>query len=295
MQLRPVSSRYLDLGGPLHVADYGGTGRPIVCVHGLGGAHVNWAPAARRLAEMGHVTAVDLPGSGLTPPAGRSAGLGPSRDVLDRYLESLGEPVTLIGNSMGGILALLQAALSPRTVDRLVLVSPAAPFSARHRPDPVVVGFFAIYLVPGMGRGLVRGRRTLIDPERVTRLILEICTSRPGRITADVLAAHVEIAVRRQHFPGIDRSFLEAARSLVSFVGNRTLYDRHVASVVAPTLVIHGDRDRLVPHHSSLRLQTLRPDWRVEVVPDAGHVAMLELPVTFGDLVAGWLGPTAAA
>ncbi|MGI9609095.1 MAG: alpha/beta fold hydrolase, partial [Acidimicrobiia bacterium] len=63
----------IDLDGPVHYADYGGDGSPMVLVHGLGGSHLNWLHVAHRLAERHRVVAVDLAGFGLTPPAGRKA------------------------------------------------------------------------------------------------------------------------------------------------------------------------------------------------------------------------------
>ena len=107
-------SRYLDIDGPVFVADFGGEGEPIVCVHGLGGSHVNWVPAAAGLAELGAVSAIDLPGFGLTPPAGRSTTVEANRRILDRYLRTLGRPVTLIGNSMGGAIAVRRLPGLPR-------------------------------------------------------------------------------------------------------------------------------------------------------------------------------------
>ena len=296
MPIEPFVSRYVDLGdGPVHVADLGGSGSPVVCLHGLGGSYVNWVAAAPYLTRLGQVLALDLPGFGLSPPAGRSATVSGARYSLGRYLETLGQPVTLIANSMGGAVAVRQAAEYPETVDRLVLVSPASPRVAGVALDPLVKALFAGYALPGVARVLVAGRRVAVDPAVISRWVLELCLARPERVAPDVFAQHVEVAGRRQHLPGVDGAFIEAARSVVAEVARRVPYDGRVAAISCPTLVIHGRQDRLVRPESSLRLAALRPDWDVRILEDVGHVAMLEVPATFGTLVHRWATDAVAA
>jgi pimeloyl-ACP methyl ester carboxylesterase len=279
-------SRYLDIDGPVFVADFGGEGEPIVCVHGLGGSHVNWVPAAAGLAELGAVSAIDLPGFGLTPPAGRSTTVEANRRILDRYLRTLGRPVTLIGNSMGGAIAVRQAARAPETVSRLVLVSPAAPWDlAVQAPDPLVGTMFALYVVPGLADLVMWWRRRVMTPEEVARWVLRLCAAHPDRIPRDVFEMHVRLAEQRQHIPGIDQAFVRAARSTVLTTLRQGAYDRDVAAVAAPVLVVHGAEDRLVPALAARRLGALRPDWRVEILDEVGHIAMLEEVDTFVGLV----------
>jgi len=111
-------SQILDLDGPVHYIDHGGRGSPMVLVHGLGGSHVNWLAVAPGLARRHHVYAVDLAGFGLTPLMGRSASMHASRRLLDGFIEQVSpdEPVTLVGNSMGGLITMLEAAEAPEKV-----------------------------------------------------------------------------------------------------------------------------------------------------------------------------------
>ena len=67
-----MEHRTVDLDGPVHYADFGGTGRPVVLVHGLGGSYANWLAVGPRLAALGRVYALDLAGHGLTPSLGRT-------------------------------------------------------------------------------------------------------------------------------------------------------------------------------------------------------------------------------
>lgn len=278
-------SRYLDLDGPVHVADLGGEGPPIVCVHGLGGSYANWAGTAPYLREFGHVTALDLPGFGLTPPAGRSATVEANRRLLHRYLASLDGPALLIGNSMGGAIALRQAAQAPETVERLVLVSPAAPWRFhRVRWDPPILALFIAYALPGLSSLMMAGRHRL-PPDKVAKMVLDILTAHPEQISRELVDMHVRLAEQRNHIPDIDRAFIRASRSVGLGAIRKSRYDRDVIAVSSPTLVLHGEKDRLVPVEAALRLKSLRPDWEIRILEDVGHVAMLEVPSEFGEIV----------
>src|SRR2546430_1919938 len=122
-----MRSRTIDLDGPVHYADFGGTGPTLVLVHGLGGSHVNWLAVAPALARGARVLALDLAGFGRTPLGERSADVHANRVLLDRFLDAVAAaPAILIGNSMGGLLAMLEAARAPERVAGLVLVAAAA-------------------------------------------------------------------------------------------------------------------------------------------------------------------------
>src|SRR5882762_4121025 len=134
---RAMQHRTVDLDGQVHYADFGGEGRPIVLVHGLGGSHVNWLAVAPGLAAHGHVVALDLAGHGRTRSMGRTAKVGDNRRLLGRFLDAVArEPAVLIGNSMGGYLALAEAAEEPAKVASLVLVNAAVPMAPGARVDP---------------------------------------------------------------------------------------------------------------------------------------------------------------
>src|SRR5439155_2033294 len=119
-------SRYVDIDGPVHYREWSGpSSLTFVCVHGLGGSLLNWLSVAPGFAERGRVFAVDLAGFGRTPREGRSSGIRANRLLLSRFLRDVTNgPVVLAGNSMGGAIAILQAALEPDSTAGLVLTSP---------------------------------------------------------------------------------------------------------------------------------------------------------------------------
>jgi len=116
------ASHFSDIAGPVHWVDFGGPAGvpPIVMVHGLGGSHLNWVRIAGPLAERNRVIAIDLPGFGFSPAAGRRTTIEANRKVLDRFInETLGGPVILMGNSMGGAITILESAASPQAVSAM--------------------------------------------------------------------------------------------------------------------------------------------------------------------------------
>src|ERR1043166_8098091 len=123
-------SRWTDLDGPVHYLGFGGPsdGPVVVCVHGLGGSAVNWSALAPLLTNRFRVLAPDLAGHGLTESAGRGTSVAANRELLHRFIGQLAPgPVILMGNSMGGMIALLEAGAAPDAVAGLILLDPALP------------------------------------------------------------------------------------------------------------------------------------------------------------------------
>src|SRR2546428_8653300 len=119
----------VDTDGPVHYYDFGGSGPPLVCVHGLGGSALNWMAVGHQLARDYRVLAPDLRGFGETPLSSGVSTIASNQRLLDRFIrEVAGSPAVLVGNSMGGLLSSLQAARRPETVSAAVLADPALPW-----------------------------------------------------------------------------------------------------------------------------------------------------------------------
>ncbi len=257
----------------------------VVAVHGLGGSHLNWHSLGALLGRHGPVWAPDLAGFGRTLVAGRSSRLEDNLDLLagfvDTVLERSGSdrPALVLGNSMGGLLALRLAARHPHLVGVLVLIDPAVPFGARGRPDPLVLAQFLAFLTPVVGERVL-ARRRAVEPERAVRATLDLVGVDPDRLDPQALEDAIAMAAWRRTVPGSDAALLTAARSLVREL---TVSARRVATdvraVSAPTLVLHGSRDRLVPVSAARGLAASRPDWSLEIYDDVGHVPQLEVPL----------------
>jgi pimeloyl-ACP methyl ester carboxylesterase len=286
-------SRYADLEGPVHYLDFGGDGPPLVCVHGLAGSALNWMAVAPALAERHRVLAIDLHGFGRTP-LGPGTSLRDNVHLLDRFArEVAAAPAILVGNSMGGLLSVLQAAASPETVSGLVLVDPALPWRARRPLDLRLFAGFGAVLPPVAGEAILGWSARRLGAERVVADVLRTCCVDPGRVPGEVVGALVEQEAERLAQPRSHRALAQATRSLLWALrrgGLESTYQR----VRAPVLLVHGERDRLVPAAFS-RAIGLRYGWRVEILPDLGHVPMMEAPDTFLGATLAWLAEQGVA
>jgi pimeloyl-ACP methyl ester carboxylesterase len=291
----PGTSRTVDLGGPVHVVDFGGAddGPAVVLVHGLGGSHGNWDLLAPLLTPSCRVWALDLPGFGRSEPGGRRATVQANVGVLQRFLrEVVGEPAVLVGNSMGGMVSLFTAAAAPDAVRALVLLDPALP-GGRRRPDPLVAATFALYAVPGIGERVLSLRRSRQTPLARVRAMLELVGVDPDTLPAPVVDRAVTLLEQREDVRGMDRAFLTAARSLLRILLDPRRYRGAMARVTAPVLLVHGDQDRLVPVSAAREVAALHPGWRYEELAGVGHVPQLQVPGRLADLVLAWLGEAA--
>jgi len=285
-------SRWVDLDGPVHYVDHGGPADAplLVCVHGLGGSHANWSALAPLLTDRYRVLALDLAGFGLTHGSPRSATVIGNRRLLNRFLAEVaaGTPVVLIGNSMGGLISALQAAKHPETVSAAVLIDPALPVVLA-RPDPQLVTTFApVVLPPPLRRSLAR-RHPPLTTDQAVRQLLRLCCCDPSRIPPEVIDQHVALAHRRRSVPNAEADLLLAARSLFWVLSRRRRYAALLHDLQVPVMLIHGDRDRLIPIRAARKTAAANPSWRFEVASDVGHVPMLEVPQWTADRLRTWL------
>jgi pimeloyl-ACP methyl ester carboxylesterase len=259
-------------------------------VHGLGGMAVNWMGVGPGFAKNHRAMAIDLAGFGRTPLFHRSAALGPNADLVHRFVEEvIGEPVILMGNSMGGHIAILEAATHPRWVSRLILVDPAVPGDHVRRPDPATLGVIAALSLPGLAEIVFDRRARLLGPDRLVRRTLALVMADPSQVDGDLLEAHVQLMRERSNLGRqSSRAFTQAIRSLGLRMADPRFWAR-MKKVEAPTLVIHGELDRLIPVAAARDLIRRRPDWALEIFEGVGHVPMMEMPDRFLEVVNHWL------
>lgn len=294
-------SRWVDIDGPVHYREWGGpaSGPVFVLVHGLGGSHLNWVLVAPALAGRGRVIALDLAGFGLTPLAGRGAGIGSNWKLVDGFLEALAlPPVVMVGNSMGGMITLIQSAHRPRSLRGMVLVDAAFPRGSLVRGPRYelrIAGIFALYDLGVVGAGLLERRTRRLGPEGLVRQTLRLATADPDAVDPALVAAMVEMTRVRQEFGYAPTAFIAAARSIfrAQIVPGR--YRELVRRAATPALVVHGTGDRLVPAASAVEASSGHETWRLELLEGVGHLPQIEAPARWVDLVEDWLGAAAPA
>jgi len=260
-----------------------------VYLHGLGGSASNWTELAGLLACRAGGLAVDLPGFGLSPPpATGDFRMSAQADTIATVIESTGDgPVHLFGNSMGGAIALLLADRRPDLVRSLTLVSPAMPdlrLSARRLSDPRM----AVALVPFVGRRARRDLAALSAREKAGQL-LRLCFADPARITEARFELEVAEYAERMSMPWASNRFGPAATAIVRewlAPPARSLW-AVAHRVRVPTLVIWGDRDRVISVRKAARTARCLRRGRLLVLPRTGHAAQMERPTSVAKAVLG--------
>jgi pimeloyl-ACP methyl ester carboxylesterase len=276
---------WADFGGPTETAK-----SPVVLVHGLGGSHLNWVLLAPLLAPSRRVYALDLAGFGFSPGGQQSSTVEASAELVARFVdEEVGEPSILVGNSMGGMISLLTAAGHPDLVERLVLLDPAIP-TLRRNLDRRVAATFFLYGIPRVGEAFLGQVTARMSDRRRVQDTTNLCFADPSRADPDALEAAVELlAYRRRYAPDAELSYITAARSILRLLGRGPRYAALLASISAPVLLIHGEKDRLVPVAAARTAAATYPGWRSVILPDLGHAPMLEKPQLVARLIDDWL------
>lgn len=275
-----VPGAVLSVTGPTAPA---GAGLPqALFVHGLGGSTDNWDELMAELDGVVRGEALDLPGFGWSPPPldGDLSVSGHVRAVIG-YLEATGGgPVHLFGNSLGGAVSVRLAALRPDLVRSLTLISPALPEVPPQR-TALPTGLLAVPGVPRLiGRLPTAGR----DVEQATDGLLDLVYGNARALPAERRRQAADEYRRRMGLPYAMQVLVGTARGIVAAYterGEQALW-RQAERVEAPVLLVYGLRDKLVSYRSAARACAAFRDSRLLVLPESGHVAMMEHPRQVG-------------
>jgi len=279
---------------PPQVPDPGQQPPPILFVHGLGGSHLNWCLIGPQLAAGRRAVALDLRGFGLTPGRRASCTVQANARLLDRFIrEVIGTPVILVGNSMGGLISILETAAHPSATTGVVLIDPALPLPPQ-KPDWQVSGQFVLYALPGLGEHAVAKFMRTISPEAAVQQVVELCFTDPSRADPDLIKAEVALLARRHpatraRASARARIFLSAARSLLRVLSRRQRYAAMMAGIEVPVLLIGGEDDRLVPIAAMRQAAAQNPRWESVFLAGVGHTPQLEVPDAVASTILDWL------
>lgn len=246
-----------------------GKGPPVILLHGLGATNASFLPTFMELARDHHVIAPDLPGHGDSGKPVRRYHAGFFARWLEEFVTELGlEQVTLIGNSMGGRVALEFGLRHPERVSGLVLVCPAMAFLKGRELVPVVRYLRAeLGLIPvtPSKRRVIQGIKTMFaKPERLPDGWYDSAASEFQRVFSG---------------PKGRIAFFSAAREIYLDPphGEKGLWER-LGTLAPPTLFIWGAKDRLVPVRFAPHVGRVAPRARSLVLEDCGHVPQFEKP-----------------
>ena len=244
--------------------DVKGEGPPLVLVHGVATSRSIWRHVVPGLAEQHLVATPDMPGFGDSPPIGRGFVLEDVADALADALAALPAPVDLLGNSLGGAVAIVLAERRPDLLRRLILAAPAG--LAPHRaPIPAIAGRVSATVVAARRRVAPR----LVGNASARRVLLYGLLTDPAAVSAE--EARATIAASR----GAKR-----VGPAVAAVAAADLRSR-LAELKVPVAFLWGERDHLFPVATLEELRALVPGARAEVIQGAGHVPQLDRPGEF--------------
>ncbi len=253
---------------------------PAAYVHGLGGSAQDWTDLAGVLAPWYAGQAIDLPGFGGSEPLRRYS-LPALADQVVRWLEYEDRgPVHLFGNSLGGALTVRVAALRPDLVRSLTLIAPAMPFLSAWESSQGP--YVPLIWLPGVARVMAASMARL-GPAGVTRESVRNSVHDVTAVSEERLAGFAEGATGWLASPWHAQAYIGSFRALVAgFVrgylpGGESLW-RLAARIQAPTLVVWGRADRLVPVRLAGRVLATVPGSRLLVADEVGHVPHLEHP-----------------
>ncbi|HEX5309846.1 MAG TPA: alpha/beta hydrolase [Solirubrobacteraceae bacterium] len=263
---------------PVNVIELG-EGPPIVFVHGLSGSWPNWLEQLPTFATDHRVIAMDLPGFGHSPMPTETITISLYARILDSLLETLGvSAATVVGNSMGGFVSSELAIAFPQRVERLVLISAAGLSTYRHkRVERVEPYLRRVAPMVAAYTGFTATRSDWMSRRAGLRNIsLGFVTRHPSRLPGPLAAEQI----RGVGKPG----FMQALRANIDYPIRERLPE-----IACPTLIVWGEQDQVIPVSDASVFEELIPGSRKVVFEDTGHVAMLERPAAFNELLAEFM------
>jgi pimeloyl-ACP methyl ester carboxylesterase len=272
----PSLTRTLEvLGRRINVVDGGGDGPPLLFVHGLGGSWQNWLLNLPAFMDSHRVVTLDLPGFGESDMPSEPISIRGYAKTLDGVCDQLGiENPVVVGNSMGGFVAAEMALSFSTRVAKLVLVS-AAGLSTEYLQREPLLAFARVWAAATTRTG-VRSDPVVRRP-RLRRLALQTVVRYPERLSVPLTHELVQGA-------GKD-GFVPALEALMAYS-----FRERLERIEMPVLIVWGRNDMLVPVTDAARFERLIGENAHKVIfDDTGHLAMLERPSRFNELLAGFI------
>jgi pimeloyl-ACP methyl ester carboxylesterase len=257
-----------------------GTGDPVILLHGLGATNASMLPTLADMSRDHRVIAPDLPGFGDSAKPIRSYDAAYYAEWVLGLMDELGiDRADLIGNSMGGRVAIEAGLVAPERFGRLALLAPSPAFIRRRQ-------FVRIVRV-------LRPEMALVPLPMPTRRVvggIKAMFARPERLDDAWYLSAADEFVRVFNSARGRIAFFAAARQiyLEEPWGQTGFWDR-LPALSVPTLFVWGERDRLVPAAFARHVDRVLPAATSVVLEDCGHVPQFELPERTHTLVREFL------
>lgn len=274
--LAGFDERFADVRGVRLRYFVGGSGPPIVLVHGLGGAAANWAELASRLSRSRRVLIPDLPGHGRSSPLPAARGLASFADRVASVVEREDAlPAPVLGHSLGGAVATRLAIRHPEAVEALVLFAASGLLAFPRWRRTALAASRALRPAE---RYLARNRQEVARRPRLRRVAFGVWGAvHPAGLSPRAVLGFLEGTELKA----------ETRTARAALLEERCREELH--EIACPALVVWGARDRLVPLEVGFEYaRRLRAPLRV--LPAAGHLLIGEYPDECARLVDDFLG-----
>jgi pimeloyl-ACP methyl ester carboxylesterase len=271
-------SEFVDLGQGLivHLRDEGPAGAPaLILLHGSNSQLQTWDKWTAQLKNKYRIIRLDLPGHGITGPDPKDDySAAASISVIDRLAANRGLTHFILGgNSMGGGIAYYYALAHPQKLDGLILVDAAG--GPENSTKKLPIGF-RIMQMP-----VINELATVITPRSIIEKSLRASVSRGGYIND----AEVDLYWNMLRRPG-NR---DATLKRFAAYRNRDRNPKGVENMPIPTLILWGQKDKLIPVSAVPWFEKQFPDHVTHIYPDTGHLPMQEVAEQSANDVAAWL------
>jgi pimeloyl-ACP methyl ester carboxylesterase len=258
-----------------------GSGSPVILVHGIGEFLEVWWQNIKPLSEHYRVYAMDLVGHGLSDKPAVDYSLAFATEVASGFAQALGiERASLIGHSIGGVIAMTMAINFPEEVDKLVLVDSGG------LTDEVSL-LYRLCCLPLLGELLV-----MPTVKAGLRHGMKRAFYNPDRVTDEMVDKDYQFL----KMAGAKRAILSIIRNGISLRGpnSGTVMVDKLHLIKLPTLLIHGAQDKVVPVKYARDACNLIPNARLKVIEECGHCPYIEKASEFNEAVIAFLGANEA-
>jgi pimeloyl-ACP methyl ester carboxylesterase len=257
-----------------------GQGPPVVVLHGLGASHLTWQENFEALAENFTVYAMDIPGHGDSVKEGVTYTIEAGIAFTLGFFDAMGlSSAALVGNSMGGLIALKVALAQPERITHLSLIDTAG-FGKEIAP------FLRIMSLPFIGE---------LAERPVTRstanMLHQIFAGRD--IASETL---INELVRTRSLPGAKTAVLKTLRAGVNIFGMKRVHRllNRLPELPMPITVVWGGRDRFFPVSHAYAAAEMVPTAKLLVLPEAGHWPHMQEPEVFNNELIAFLSGSSA-
>jgi pimeloyl-ACP methyl ester carboxylesterase len=274
--------KYLELHGDRVAYRDAGSGETLLLIHGMAGSSETWRAVIPQLAKKYRVIAPDLLGHGQSDKPRGDYSLGAFAVWLRDLLDELGVTrATIVGQSLGGGVAMQFVYQHPDYCQRLVLIS-----SGGLGPD---VGW-TLRLLSAPGAELIL---PVIAPKPVLNVGNKLRSWLSAAGIQSPRGAEIWSAYSSLSDSQTRHAFLRTLRSVVDYRGQAVsaLNRLHLTSEL-PTMAIWGDKDQIIPVDHAYAAQAARPGSRLEVLAGVGHFPHVERPTDVVDLIDDFITTT---